>query len=60
MEEDEYIQLQTLLAKLRVNLLKEIAHPNLAQKYRDQDVKMIRSIDYLRKNTTVIVKGDEI
>lgn len=59
MEEDEYIQLQTLLSKLRVYLLKEISHSNLVQKYRDMDIKMIRSIDDLRKNAPVILKGEE-
>lgn len=58
MEEEEYIQLQTLLSKLRVNLLREISHPNLVQKYRDQDIKMLRCVDNLRKNIRVIIKGE--
>lgn len=57
--EEDYIQLQTLLAKFRVHLLKEISNPNLIQKYRDIDIRMIRSIDNLRKNTPVIVKMEE-
>ncbi len=56
MEETEYIELQTLLTKLRVILLKEISNPNLVIKYRDANTKMIRSIDNLRKNTPVVVK----
>lgn len=59
MEEQDYIDLQNLLTKLRVHLLKEISNPNLIQKYRDIDIRMIRSIDNLRKNTPVIVKMEE-
>jgi hypothetical protein len=59
MEEQDYIDLQNLLTKLRVHLLKEISNPNLIQKYRDVDIRMIRSIDNLRKNTPIIVKMEE-
>lgn len=59
MEEQDYIDLQNLLTKLRVHLLKEISNPNLIQKYRDIDIKMIRSIDNLRRNTPIIVKMEE-
>ena len=59
MEEQDYIDLQNLLTKLRVHLIKEISNPNLIQKYRDIDIRMIRSIDNLRKNTPVIVKMEE-
>ena len=60
MSEEEYIQLQNLLTKLRVHLLKEIAFSGLIQKHRDIDIKMIRSIDNLRKNAPIVIKGDEI
>lgn len=59
MSESEYIQLQSLLAKLRVHLLKEICHPDLIKKYRDIDVKLIRSVDYLRKNTPIEIQWEE-
>ena len=60
MEEQDYIDLQNLLTKLRVCLLKEISNCNLRQKYRDQDIKMIRSIDNLRKNAPIRVEREEI
>ena len=39
MEEDEYIQLQTLLIKLRVASLKRIGDENLISKVRDNEIK---------------------
>ena len=51
MKEKEYIELQNLLVKLRVEQLKELDNKDL--KKRDKIVKNIRSIDILRKNVEV-------
>lgn len=59
MDEQDYIDLQNLLTKLRVHLLKQISDTHLIQKYRDMDIKMIRSIDNLRKNAPVIIESEE-
>lgn len=59
MEEQEYIELQNLLTKLRVFLLKQISDPHLVLKSRDMNIKMIRSIDNLRKNTPVLIENKE-
>ena len=60
MSENDYIELQNLLTKLRVILLKEISDSNLKMKYRDKNLKMVRSIDNLRKNTPLIIKTNEL
>lgn len=60
MDEKDYIELQTLLVKLRVAALKEISDPNLIPKFRDRDMKIIRYVDWLRNNTILqIYGGDE-
>lgn len=59
MEEQDYINLQTLLAKLRVSCLKEISDPNIDSKIRDKDMKIIRYVDYLRNNIVLKVNGGE-
>ena len=51
MKEKEYIELQNLLVKLRVEQLNELDNKDL--KKRDKIVKNIRSIDILRKNVEV-------
>ena len=48
MDEKDYIELQTLLVKLRVIALKEISNPNLTAQIRDKDMKIIRYVDWLR------------
>lgn len=48
MEEKEYIELQTLLAKLRVICLKEIGNKDLDEKEREKQFKLVRNIDSIR------------
>lgn len=48
MEENDYIELNTLLAKLRVNCLKEIGNPDIDYKIREKNYKLIRNIDNIR------------
>lgn len=60
MNEQEYIELQDLLTKLRVFLLKEISSPDLRTNRRDMDIKMIRSIDNLRKNAPCVISCEEV
>ncbi len=49
MEEKEYIELNTLLAKLRVNCLKEVGKPELTSSERERNYKLVRNIDYIRR-----------
>lgn len=48
MEEQDYIELQTLLAKLRVFCLKEIGKKEITEKERETKFKLIRSIDNIK------------
>lgn len=57
MNEDEYIQLQTLLIKLRVASLKRIGDENLNSKIRDNEMKIIRYVDWLRNHITLESRG---
>ena len=50
MEEEEYLELQNLLLKQRVLALKELSNSNLRDKDRDNCMKTIRKIDWLRNN----------
>lgn len=59
MDEKDYIELQTLLVKLRVAALKEISDPNLIPKFRDRDMKIIRYVDWLRNNTIISIFGGD-
>lgn len=59
MDEKDYIELQTLLVKLRVAALKEISDPNLIPKFRDRDMKIIRYVDWLRNNTILQIYGGD-
>ena len=49
MEEQDYIELNTLLAKLRVICFKEIGNPNVDTKAREKNFKLVRNIDSIRK-----------
>lgn len=57
MEEEDYINLQTLLAKFRVAAMKEYGAPDTPQKIREKDLQIIRKIDYLRNNTILSLYG---
>ena len=60
MDEEEYIQLQTLLAKFRVVAMKEFGAESTPTKIKEKDLKIIRKIDYLRnkidylRNNTIL------
>lgn len=60
MEEDEYIQLQTLLAKFRIVAMKEMGDTKTTTKAREKDLKIIRHIDYLRNNTILNLYGENV
>lgn len=60
MEEDEYIQLQTLLAKFRIVAMKEMGDAKTSTKTREKDLKIIRHIDYLRNNTILNLYGENV
>ena len=57
MEEQDYIELNTLLAKLRVVCLKEIGNPDTSTPERQQNYKLVRNIDNIRKQMPLKV-GD--
>lgn len=68
MKEEDYIKLNILLAKLRVECLKNLDN-NVIRKKREKNLKIIRSIDYIRKNVyltqyytknTIFFKGEQI
>lgn len=48
MEEQDYIELNTLLAKLRVNCLKTIGNQDIDTSIREKNFKLIRNIDNIR------------
>ncbi len=60
MEEDEYIELQTLLAKFRIVAMKEMGDAKTTTKTREKDLKIIRHIDYLRNNTILNLYGENV
>lgn len=60
MGEDEYIQLQTLLAKFRIVAMKEMVDTKTSTKTREKDLKIIRHIDYLRNNTILNLYGENV
>lgn len=60
MDENDYIELQTLLAKLRVVAMKEMADPNVITKIKQKDLKIVRNIDYLRNNAILHINGGTI
>lgn len=49
MEEQEYIELNTLLAKLRVNCLKTIGDRNTKTTAREKNYKLVRNIDNIKR-----------
>ena len=53
MNEEDYILLQTLLAKLRIVAMKEYGDVRVSTKIREKDLQIIRKVDYLRNNITV-------
>lgn len=57
MEEEDYITLQTLLAKFRVAAMKEYGAEETPTKIKEKDLKIIRHIDYLRNNTILNIYG---
>lgn len=60
MEEEDYIQLQTLLAKFRVVAMKEYGAKDTPPKTREKDLQIIRKIDYLRNNTILSLYGGNV
>lgn len=49
MEEQDYIELNTLLARLRVNCLKNLSN-EVESTQRERSLKLIRNIDNIRNN----------
>lgn len=60
MEEEDYIQLHTLLAKFRVVAMKEYGAEGTPAKTREKDLQIIRRIDYLRNNTILNLYGGNV
>ncbi len=57
MEEQDYIELQTLLSKLRVAAMKEMGEKDTTTEIRQKDLQIIRRIDYLRNNLILKLNG---
>lgn len=57
MNADDYINLQTLLAKLRVETMKEYGNLDVDATTRQRDLRVIRNIDYIRNNTILNLYG---
>lgn len=57
MEEQDYIELQTLLSKLRVAAMKEMGDKDTTTEIRQKDLQIIRRIDYLRNNVILKLNG---
>ena len=49
MEEQDYVELNTLLAKLRVVCFKEIGNPETSTPDRERNFKLVRNIDNIRR-----------
>ncbi|MBQ8299494.1 MAG: hypothetical protein IJX99_06500 [Clostridia bacterium] len=55
MEEKEYIELQNLLIKYRVNCMKNFGNMSISREAREKAVKQVRHIDAIRKDMTLII-----
>lgn len=60
MNEEDYIELQTLLAKFRIAAMKEYGAEDTPSNIRQKDLKIIRNIDYLRNNTILNIYGGNV
>lgn len=49
MDEKDYIELQTLLTKLRIVCFKTIGNPNTITRIREENYRIVRNIDYIRR-----------
>ena len=58
MEEREYVELQNLLTKLRVVALKELSFNGIDSKYRNQLIKTVRKVDWLRNNVLIKIENE--
>ena len=61
MEAKDYIQLQTLLAKLEVAILKEYQHENMSEWMSERLTNLTKGIKLIRENIffTIDEKGEE-
>ena len=49
MEENDYVELNTLLAKLRVVCFRNIGNPDTSTKEIERNLKLVRNIDNIRR-----------
>ena len=54
MEEKDYIELNTLLARLRINCTKNLAN-EIDSKQRERSLRVIRNIDNIRNNMPLMI-----
>lgn len=57
MEEQEYIELQCLLVKYRVNCLKDYSNMDMPNNIREKARKQVGHIDAIRSGMTFIING---
>lgn len=60
MGEEEYVELQNLLTKLRVVALKELGFNGIDTRYRNQLIKIVRKVDWLRNNILLKINNESI
>ena len=60
MEAEDYIELNTLLAKLRVLCFKEIGKISTSTKERERNYRLVRNIDNIRKQIPLKINDDSI
>ena len=60
MEEQDYIELNTLLAKLRVVCFKKIGNPDTSTSERERNYRLVRNIDNIRKQISLKIGDGKI
>ena len=60
MNEQDYVELNTLLAKLRIVCFKEIGNPNTDVKEREKNYKLVRNIDNIRKQMPLKIEENKV
>lgn len=60
MNEQDYVELNTLLAKLRIICFKRIGNPDTDVKEREKNYKLVRNIDNIRKQMPLKIEENTV
>ena len=60
MDEKDYIELNTLLAKLRVVCFYKIGDPETSTLEREKNYKLVRNIDNIRKQMPLKIENEKM